>query len=232
MDELTAEPLDAFRERLAALSDLRSVAQLLDWDQQTMMPPRGAPARAETAATIQRLSHEMFVSDQTGRLLEAAEKRLDGATPESDEASLVRVVKRRWEKARRVPSELAADLARAASVGHQAWVVARRESDFAGFVPYLERNFELARRYIDCFDDLDCAYDALLDDYEPGARTAEVARVFEPLKSELLALIAAAADRSDRVDDSVLHGHFPVDRQRQLVTWLLGEMGFDRSAWR
>ena len=232
MNEVTAEPFDAFRERLAALSDLRNVAQLLDWDQQTMMPPRGAPARAETAATIQRLSHEMLISDQTGHLLEAAESRLDGSHPDSDEASLVRVVKRRWEKARRVPTELAADLARASSVGQQAWIVARRESDFAGFVPYLEHNFELTRRYIDCFDDLDCAYDAVLDDFEPGARTADVARVFEPLKSELLALIAAVADHSDRVDDSVLHGHFPVDRQRQLVTWMLGQMGFDRSSWR
>src|SRR6516165_4217127 len=163
------DPFQALHERLAQLADLRNVAQLLDWDQQTMMPPRGAPARAETAATVQRISHEMFVSDQTGRLLEAAETHLDGATPESDEASLVRVVRRRWEKAWRVPSELAADLARAASVGQQAWIVARRESDFASFVPYLERNFELVRRYVDCYDEFDCAYDVLLDAYEPGA---------------------------------------------------------------
>jgi carboxypeptidase Taq len=225
-------PFEALRERMAALSDLRNVAQLLDWDQQTMMPPRGAPARAETVATVQRISHEMFVADQTGRLLAAAESQLDGAAPDSDDAALVRVVKRRWEKARRVPSELAADLARSASVGQQAWILARRESDFAGFVPYLERNFELVRRYIDCFDDFDCAYDAVLDDYEPGARTAEVTELFNELKSELRTLIAAATDHADRVDDSILHGHFPVDRQRELVGWLLELMGFDRDSWR
>ena len=226
------DPFQALREQMAQLADLRNVAQLLDWDQQTMMPPRGAPARAETAATVQRISHEMFVSDQTGRLLEAAETHLDGATPESDEASLVRVVRRRWEKARRVPSELAADLARAASVGQQAWIVARRESDFASFVPYLERNFELVRRYVDCFDGFDCAYDPLLDDYEPGARTVEVTALFDELKSELLALLAATTEHADRVDDSVLHGDFPVDRQRKLVAWLLELMGFDRASWR
>ena len=227
-----ADPFEQLRERMAALADLRNVSQLLDWDQQTMMPPRGAAARAETVSTVERISHDMFVSDQTGRLLEAAEAHLDGASPDSDDASLVRVVKRRWEKARRVPSDLAADLAHAASVGQQAWTVARRESDFAGVAPYLERNFELVRRYVDCFDDLDCAYDALLDDFEPGARTVEVARLFAELKSELIALIAAVAGRSDRVDDSCLHGHFPVDRQRQLVTWLLEQMGFDRASWR
>src|SRR6516225_3579982 len=226
------DPFQALREQMAQLADLRNVAQLLDWDQQTMMPPRGAPARAETVATVQRISHEMFVSDQTGRLLEAAETHLDGAAPESDDASLVRVVKRRWEKARRVPTELAADMARAASVGQQAWIVARSESDFASFLPYLERNFELVHRYIDCFDGFDCAYDPLIDDYEPGARTAEVTALFDELKSELLALLAATTEHADRVDDSVLHGDFPVDRQRKLVAWLLELMGFDRASWR
>src|SRR5690348_10559581 len=169
-----ADSFHPLRERMAALADLRNVSQLLDWDQQTMMPPRGAPTRAEAAATIQGLSHDMFISNQTGRLLEAAEANLNGAPPDSDDASLVRVVKRRWEKARRVPSQLTADLTRAGSVGQQAWIVARRDSDFESFVPYLEHNFELVRRYIDCFDEYDCAYDVVLDDYEPGARTAEV----------------------------------------------------------
>jgi carboxypeptidase Taq len=232
MNQVMTDPLEALRERMAALADLRNVAQLLDWDQQTMMPPRGAPARAETVGTVQRISHEMFISDETGRLIEAAASQLDGAAPDSDEAALVRVVRRRWEKSRRVPSELAADLARAASVGQQAWIAARRESDFAGFIPYLERNFELVRRYVDCFDDLESAYDPLLDDYEPGARTVDVARLFDELKSELLALIAAVSGHAERVDDSYLHGHFPVQRQRQLVQWLLEQMGFDRASWR
>jgi carboxypeptidase Taq len=232
MNSTLTDPFHALRERMAALADLRTVAQLLDWDQQTMMPPRGAQSRAETVATVQRISHEMFVSDETGRLLDAAAAALNGTSPDSDEAALVRVGRRRWEKARRVPSTLAADLARAASVGQQAWIVARANSDFASFVPYMERNFELVRRYIDCFDDLSCAYDAVLDDFEPGARTADVARLFDELKSELLAIIGAVSDHDDRVDDSFLHGHFPVDRQRQLVRWLLGQMGFDPTSWR
>lgn len=224
--------MENLRERLASLADLHKVGQLLDWDQQTMMPPRGAIARADAIGTVQRISHEMFIADETGRLLEAAAQRLNGAAFDSDDASLVRVIRRQWEKARRVPSELASELARAASVGQQAWVTARANSDFAGFVPYLERNFELVRRYIDCFDEFDCPYDVLLDDFEPGGRTVEVARLFDELKSELVALIALVREHSDRVDDSVLHGHFPVERQRMLVSWLLEQMGFDRSAWR
>ena len=131
-----------------------------------------------------------------------------------------------------MPAQLAADLARASSIGHQAWVEARAASDFAGFIPYLERNFELVQRYIDCFDDFDCAYDVLLDDYEPGGRTSEVAPLFDELKAELRPLIAVVEQHHDRVDDSLLYGHFPVERQRELVIWLLERMGFDRAAWR
>jgi carboxypeptidase Taq len=123
-------------------------------------------------------------------------------------------------------------MARAASVGQQAWIAARRESDFPSFVPYLEHNFELVRRYVDCFDDLDCAYDVLLDDFEPGARTAEVGALFDELKIELQGLIAATSEHADRVDDSILHGQFPIERQRELVLWLLALMGFDRASWR
>jgi carboxypeptidase Taq len=221
------------RERLATLSDLRNVNQLVEWDQQTMMPPRGAEARAEELATLGRISHEMFISDDTGRLLEtAAAERNGDAGPDSDEASLVRVTSRRWNKARRVPAELAADLARAASVGQEAWVSARANSDFGSFAPYLERNVELARRYVDCFDEFDCAYDALLDNFEPGMTTGEVSTLFGELKSGLVALIATLAEHSGRVDDSCLHGSFPIDRQRLLATEVVQWMGFDSASWR
>lgn len=227
-----SDPLEQLRERMAALADLRNAAKLLEWDQQTMMPPCGAAARAEAVATVQRISHEMFVSGQTGRLIEAAAAHLDEIAPESDEASLVRVTRRDWDKARRVPSELAAEMARASSVGHQAWIQARENSDFESFRPYLEHNFQLVRRYIECFDGFECPYDAVLDDFEPGGRTIEVARLFEELKGELRPLIATVSEHADRVNDSCLHGHFPVDRQRELVRWLVEQMGFDPASWR
>jgi carboxypeptidase Taq len=227
-----AGAVDELRERMAEVSDLDNVSQLLEWDQQTMMPIRGAGLRAEALATLQRVSHEKFVSAETGTLLDAAHASLNGAAPDSDEASLVRVTRRRWEKARRVPTELAADLARAASIGQEAWVKARADSDFDAFAPYLERNLELARRYVECFDDYDCAYDVLLDDYEPGISTATVARLFAELKSELVPVIAALAEHAGRVDDSCVHGSVPVDRQRRLVAEVVQRMGFEDSGWR
>jgi carboxypeptidase Taq len=224
--------LEELRMRMAELTDLRTASSLLEWDQQTMMPPHGAGYRAESLATLERIGHAMFTSAEVGKLIDAAAAELDSAPADSDDASLVRVVRRRWEKARRVPAGLAADLARASSVGHAAWVAAREESDYAAFAPYLERNLELVRRYVDCFDGFDCAYDALLDDYEPGMKTAHVAELFEELKAELLPLIATLGEHADRVDDSCLHGRFPIRAQRELVCEVVELMGFDSSSWR
>src|ERR1700730_10102990 len=107
-----ADGIRQLRERMAELIDLRDAAGLLEWDQQTMMPPRGGAARAESLATLGRISHEMFIASETGRLLELATGELDGdADGDSDDARLVRVVRRRWEKARRVPGEPTAGLA-------------------------------------------------------------------------------------------------------------------------
>ncbi|HTX30653.1 MAG TPA: carboxypeptidase M32 [Solirubrobacteraceae bacterium] len=226
------EPLTRLQTRLAEITDLSYVSHLLEWDQQTMMPPGGGLGRAEALATIRRLSHERFTDPETGSWLDEAQNSLDGSPFDSDAASLVRVARRRWEKALRVPSALAAEQARAASLGQEAWIKARADSDFAAFAPYLERNLELARRYVDCFEDFDCAYDVLLDDYEPGVRTDTVSRLFAELKSELMALVATLSERSESVDASCLHGRFAVEPQRALARRVVELMGFDAAEWR
>ncbi len=227
--------LDELKERMAQLSDLRHLASLANWDQQTMMPPRGGAGRAESLATLERISHELFVADETGRLLEGAASELNGAEPSSDDACLVRLTRRRWEKARRVPTELAAELAHAASVGQEAWIAAREASDFSAFAPYLERNIELARRYVECHQGVagyDCAYDVVLDDYEPQMKTRVVAELFSELRAELAPVIARLSGAAGAVDDSPLHGHCPIERQRALVGEVVAMMGFDPGGWR
>jgi carboxypeptidase Taq len=220
------------RRELAEVTDLRNAERLLEWDQQTMMPPRGGQARADAIATLERITHDRFVSADTGHLLEAAAGALNGASPDSDDARLVKVVRRQWEKARRVPSDLAAELAHAGSVGQEAWVDARARSDFAAFAPFLKRNLELARRYVDCFEGFDSPYDVLLDDYEQGMKSAQVATLFSELRSQLVPLLARIVEHGQRVDDSPVHGDFPVERQRSLVSEVVTLMGFDPKGWR
>jgi carboxypeptidase Taq len=223
--------LTALVERLSELEDLRVASEVLNWDQQTMMPRRGAATRAEALATVGRIRHEALIAPETGRLLEGAEVELNGAGEADDEELLLlRHVRREWDKARLVPADLAAELARAGSVGQQAWIAARRDDDFAAFAPYLQHNIDLALRYVDCFDGFDEPYDALLDDYEPEMKTTEVARLFSELKAALVPMLAALDGHS--VDDACLHETVPVEAQRTLVTDVITRMGFDRSGWR
>jgi len=226
------------RERLGEVSDLEQAAGTLQWDQQTMMPRAGAAARAEQLATLETVVHERATSSELGTLLDRAAEESAGEPPDSDAASLVRVARRDYDKARRVPGELKAEMARAGSLGQEAWERARAQSDFALFRPHLERGLELKRRYVECFSgEFDCAYDALLDDFEPGTRTAEVAAVFEELKAGLVPLIAAIAERvgttgEEKASTSPLYGAFPAEAQRALVLQILPRLGFDPVGWR
>ena len=228
--------LSQLRARLAELTDIDVAARVLNWDQQTNMPPGGAEARAEVMATLERLSHELFIAPETGRLLEGAALELErgGADPDGDEARLVSVATRDWEKARRVPTSLAGAMAHASSLGEEAWIAARQSADFTIFKPYLERHLELKHRYVECFEGLgyECAYDVVLDDFEAGMRTREVAALFAELRSELVPLIAAVAGRAAEVDDACLHGNFKVADQRRVVLAVLERMGWNSAAWR
>jgi carboxypeptidase Taq len=218
------------RAELGVVSDLASAAGLMHWDERTKMPAGGAAARADQLATLARITHDRLVADELGRLIDAARAELDGADPASDEASIVNVAAREWGKARRVPSDLTAETARAESIAERAWIAAREANDFSAFQPHLEGLVELKRRYIDCFE-VDHPYDALLDDFEPDARTAEVAAILKTLREGLTPLVErAAADGGDGAD--CLHGDFPVDRQREFATELAGSMPFEPETWR
>jgi carboxypeptidase Taq len=223
---------EELKTHLAQVSDLYRVARLLSWDQQTKMPSGGAAARAEALATLGGVAHERFTSDEIGLLLDALRPYEESLAYDSDEASLIRVTRRDWEKARKVPPELRAEILRSASTAQQVWVRARAESDFPMFLPHLERNVELKRRYVECFEPADAPYDVLLDDYEEGTTTAEVRAVFDRLKEGLLPLIGSVGERSDAVDGAALRGPFPPNRQREFGLEIVRQFGFDEGSWR
>jgi carboxypeptidase Taq len=230
-----ASKLDELRTRLAEISDLEGAGELLDWDQRTQMPAAGAEARADQLATLARLHHERLISDELGGLLDAAAAEVEELPYDSDEASLVRVARRDWEKTRRVPASLRGEITRAASLAEHAWAGFRERSDFAGFLPYLERNIELRRAYIECFDGFpgfEHAYDPLLDDFEPGATTAEVRRILGALRDGVIPLVAEVAPHSDSVDDSCLHGEFDLSAQQTLAREVVESLPLPADTWR
>lgn len=214
-DGAVAEPL---RARLAEIEDLDAALRLLQFDQQATMPPAGAEARADAIATLSRLIHERQTAPELLELLGAAD----------DGDPVARVARRDAAKALRVPRALIGALAHASAAGQDAWQAAREVDDFAAFRPYLERNIELLREYASCFEDeTDEPYDALLDDFEPGMRAADVRAAFAPLRDELPELVAAGAERPA----PKLPAPFPIEGQRRAVRMILERLGFDDASW-
>ena len=191
------------------------------------MPSGGGPARAEALATIGRLAHEKFVHEELGALLERLRPYEESLEYDSDDASLIRVTRRDWEKACRVPAELRADMLRAGAIGHQIWVEARATNDFATFLPALETNLELKKRYIDCFEWDDSPYTPLLDDFEPFMTTTEVAEIFDTVRPVLSELVRDAPE----IDASFFDVHFDADRQREFAERLIETLGFERGSF-
>lgn len=220
------ETRDALRARLAELADLRALGMLAMWDERTMMPPHGGRERGEMLATVERLAHERFAVDEVGAWIEELEQS-DGELDELDR-DIIRLARRDYDKRRRVPADLAAELARAASEGQFAWQAARAAHDVAAFVPALRRNVELAREYVSCFEPAAHPYDVVLDDYDPGLTTEAVGTLFKRLREELPALV----DRGAAKPRPSVTPPFSVDAQRAAVRSLLNTLGAGEDAWR
>jgi carboxypeptidase Taq len=218
------DTVELLRARIAELSDLEGLGMLAGWDQMVMMPSEGGGARSSQLGTLSRLAHERARAPEIGAWLE----ELEGAELEERDRDMVRLARRDWERARRVPAQLAAERSAASSAGQEAWRHAREADDFAAFAPALERNVELARAYGECLREEDAGvYDALLGDYDFGLRAAELRRLFGALAQALAPLVAEARVSHPRVEVSV-----PASAQRGAVASTLRRLGVDQGSWR
>jgi carboxypeptidase Taq len=216
--------LEQLRGRVAELADLSAVESLASWDQLVMMPSEGAGARSQQLGTMARLAHERATADEIGGWL----SELNDAELGDLDRDIVRLARRDWDRARRVPVDLAAEMSRAHAEGQETWQRARANDDFALFAPALERNVELARAYADRLTEGDGSrYDALLSDYDYGLSTVEVQRLFAELASALQPLARAAGGRSPRKTLAV-----PVAAQEAAVAGILRRLGVDDASWR
>ena len=196
------------------------------------MPAGGGAARARQLATLSRLAHEFFVADEVGRWLEALAPLQGELDYDSDDASLLRVARREYEKERRVPASLVAEMAEAASLGQGAWQAAREAADFALFEPHLERLLALRIEWANCFDWQESIYDPMLDEYEPGLTAARVTATFDRVRDPVVELVSVLGERHDRVDARCLEGHFDPAVQWDFGQMLLDLLGYDRDRGR
>jgi len=221
-------------ERMRQVATMNSVANLLSWDQETVMPPKAGGFRAEALAAVGRLAHEQATDPRVGELLATCEA--DAALRSTPGvAANLRELRRDYDRAVKLPADLVAELSEVSSRALEVWKAARAASDFSMFRPWLERQVALARRKAACYGVPPGgeAYDALLDEYEPGTTAVALERVFGPLRAELtplLAEIAAAAQAAP--DESARALTVPLDRQRTINAAILARIGFDGAAGR
>ena len=218
--------LAELKRRLQEASDIASACAVLGWDQATYMPKGGAPARARQGATLSRLVHERFTDPSLGKLLDGLARYAEGLPDDADDSCLIRVVRREYDKAVKVPAEFVARRSEVASASYDAWTRARPDNDFAAMRPFLERVLDFSREYARYLGPYDHIADPLIDDLDDGMTVASVRALFDDLRAELVPIVRAIAEQP-QADDSCLRRHFPESPQLEFSLAVIGRFGYD-----
>lgn len=214
---------------------LASVSSLLNWDQETYMPPAGAEARAEQQSLLAGIAHERKTHPRIGELLSACERDRDlTGDPDSETARNIREMRRDYDREAKLPKSFVEEWAKVTSQATEVWKEARQKSDFKMFAPWLDRVFGLARQRAACLGTPAGGepYDALLDEYEPGATAKELDATFAGLRPRLADLIARVAASKKKIDLKPLQVKVEAARQHQFGLMVLEAIGFDLRAGR
>ena len=226
---------NAYADLITRIKDCRlleSCGHLLGWDERTYMPRQGSRHRGEQMALLARMVHEMVTSPAVGDLLSKVESSDVVADSDSVEAANIREIRRAHDRAAKLPRELVEELARVTTQAQRVWEDARRDDNFAAFQPWLDKIVQLKRQEAHAVGYKDVPYDALLDEYEPGATTKEITKVFAELRAELVPLVAAIVNSSKQPKKGILEREYPVDRQVIFGQAAAAAIGFDFSAGR
>ncbi|HTI52542.1 MAG TPA: carboxypeptidase M32 [Planctomycetaceae bacterium] len=214
-------------ENLRQTATLESCAAVLGWDEQTYMPPGGAEHRANQLALLAGMCHGRATAPRVGELLNEVAQSDLVADANSPVAANIREARRDFERATKLPRRLVEELSRTCTLSQQAWIGARKQSDFKQFLPWLEKIVALKREEAQAIGYGDGApYDALLDAFEPGMTAAEVTRLFTPLRDELVKLIAAIRDSGKTPHREITTRRYPVDAQREFSLAAARQIGF------
>ncbi len=213
--------------KIIEIGRLTAIDALVQWDQDTYMPPQGVSARSEMCAQIAITAHKLQTSSQLGELIAN-----NNETGDPIRDTIIREAKRDFERACKLPADLVEQLSRASSLAKSAWVQARQENNFQAFAPHLDDLLKLVRQKAEAIGFDNEPYDALVDEYEPGATTAEIAALFERLRADLVPLSREIAASPNQIDDAILRRNFPEAQQEALCKHLASAICFDFTAGR
>lgn len=204
--------LEELKQKLQMVNDLGAISSLLNWDQSTYMPPKGAAARGRQMAMIGQMAQEKAIDPEIGKLLDELEPWAETLDYDSDEAALVRVARLNYDRSTKIPPELIGEFYQHSAQSYQEWTEARPNNDFKAVESNLEKTLDLSRQIADCFPGYEHIADPLIDFSDFGMKATTVKEVFSELRAELVPLVEAILEKEE-VDKSVLLKNYPLDKQ-------------------
>lgn len=223
--------LQELKARLIEIDDLNAAGAVLSWDQSTYMPPAGAAARGRQMATLGRLAHEKFTDPAVGRLLDALQPYAESLPYDHDDAALVRITRRKYEQATKIPADLLAAVYAHGAATYQQWTAVRPANDFAAIAPALEKTVEYSRQIANCFPGYEHIADPLIDFADLGMKAESVRALFAELRAELVPLVHAITAQ-EPADDSCLTLTYPEKQQLAFGEEIIRAYGYDFSRGR
>lgn len=215
--------LQELKARLIEVDDLGTAASVLNWDQSTYMPPGGAAARARQLATLSKLAHQKFTSDEVGQLLDDLAPLAEG---DSDDAAMLRVTRRNYDQQVKIPTALIASFTEHAGMTYDAWTRARPANDFATLRPLLERTKDFSLELAECFPGYEHVADPLIDMSDYGMKASSVRTVFAALRDQLVPLVESITAQPP-ADESPIRQYFPENEQLAFGLRVIKDYGFD-----
>ncbi len=213
------------KNRLTQIQDLEAAASVLNWDQTTYMPTGGTYARGRQIATLKEFAHEKFTDPTIGQLLEDLRPYEKSLPYDSTEASLIRVTRRDYERAIRIPSEFMAKFSQHQAVSYETWVKAKSLKDFSLVQPYLEKTLDLSQELASFFPYKHIA-DPLIDFVDEGMTVSILRPLFNELRQKLLPIVEAITSALP-IEDSCLYQHYPKEQQLKFGHTVIERIGFD-----
>jgi carboxypeptidase Taq len=221
--------VQGLRQRLGEIADLHAAEGLLQWDQEVYMPPKGAEARGQQLATVSSLAHRLFTTPEMGELLHGLR---DDKDTDPDDLFLVNETLYDYERAAKLPERFVHEFAEASSQAYEAWVRARKESNFKAFQPHLEKVLDLLKEKAELLGYQGSPYNALLEDFERGMTAEHLKALFEELGAQQADLLARIIDSPRQPDVSWLRQNWFKKPQWELCLRIVSELGYDLEAGR
>jgi carboxypeptidase Taq len=218
--------LQALKQRLNEVNDLNNAGAVLEWDQLTYMPSGGAAARGRQAATLGKIAQDLATDPAIGKLLDDLAPYEADLPYDSDEASLIRVARRDYERLVKVPSAFMAEFLSHSAESYEAWASARPGNDFKAVQPYLEKTLDLSRKLANYFPGYEHIADPLIDFSDSGVKASDLRAIFNELRQQLVPLVQKITAQP-KADDSCLHQHFPEADQLAFSHAIAEELGYD-----